>query len=318
MDSDESDFYGDEETVAGLETRVTSFNVAQWWEESNAVHINRRVKKEPLDSTKLHNPYAGVPYAWQLTETVDDFLARLPPGTIEQDDRLPWIFICNPYIDRKVKFEAQNQRSRGNEDEAPEEEGSRLDTLIEGGIERLNILLKFKQGISTTKKSMAAKMREIDLEKREAIQDILGLAHACKIKAGKWMLFCQPKDVDEVWRVVARATANNELGIAAKVAPWNSYNDPTGRKDRLVCVYTADFSDKADVTRVLQKLRELKLIEAMGRPIYYKPDAFTYLGIAYGNHWDVRASIYSSTDLLLNSLPAAHATKPPGKDHQWC
>ncbi|EFQ31804.1 uncharacterized protein GLRG_06779 [Colletotrichum graminicola M1.001] len=178
MDSDESDFYGDEETVAGLETRVTSFNVAQWWKELNAVHINRRVKKEPLDSTKLHNPYAGVPYAWQLTETVDDFLARLPPGTTEHDDRLPWIFICNPYIDRKVKSEAQNQRSRGNEDEAPEEEGSRLDTLIEGGIERLNILLKFKQGISTTKKSMAAKMIEIGLEKKEAIQDILGLAHA--------------------------------------------------------------------------------------------------------------------------------------------
>ncbi|GKT48429.1 uncharacterized protein ColSpa_08610 [Colletotrichum spaethianum] len=89
----------------------------------------------------------------------------------------------------------------------------------------------------------------------------------------QWMLFCQPKDVDEVWRVVARATANNELGVAAKVAPWNPHNDPTGRKDRIVCVYTADFSDKADVTRVLQKLRELRLVEAMGRPIYYKPGA---------------------------------------------
>ncbi|KAK2015366.1 DUF1917-domain-containing protein [Colletotrichum eremochloae] len=277
MDSDESDFYGDEETVAGLETRVAFFNVAQWWEETNAAHINRRVKKEPLDSTKLHNPYAGVPYAWQLTETVDDFLARLPPRTTEQDDDLPWIFICNPYIRRKDKFEAQNQRSRGNEDEAPEEEGSRLDTLIEGGVERLNILLNFKQGVSTTKMSMAAKMREIDKEKKEAIQDILGLAHACKIKAGKWMLFCQPKDVDEVWRVVARATANNELGIAAKVAPWDSHNDPTGRKDRIVCIYTADFSDKADVTRVLQKIQELRLIEAIGRPIYYKPGAYTLI-----------------------------------------
>ncbi|GJC77763.1 UPF0696 protein C11orf68 [Colletotrichum liriopes] len=135
------------------------------------------------------------------------------------------------------------------------------------------------------------------------------------------MLFCQPKDVDEVWRVVARATANNELGIAAKVAPWNPHNDPTGRKDRIVCVYTADFSDKADVTRILQKLRGLRLVETMGRPIYYKPgaytfliwrrcmyvrtnkgrDAFTYLGIASGNHWDVKASIYSSADLLLKS-----------------
>ncbi|GKT48430.1 uncharacterized protein ColSpa_08611 [Colletotrichum spaethianum] len=185
MDSDESDFYGDEEVVAGLEARVTSFDVAQWWKETNAVQITRRVKNEPLDSTKLHNPYAGVPYAWQLTETVNDFLARIPPETTEHSDLLPWIFICNPYINRKVKFEAQNQRSRGNEDEAPEEEGTRLDTLIEGGMERLNILLSFQQGINNTKKSMTAKSREIDQEKREAIQDILGLAYACKIKAGK-------------------------------------------------------------------------------------------------------------------------------------
>lgn len=82
------------------------------------------------------------------------------------------------------------------------------------------------------------------------------------------MIFCQPSEVDEVWRVVARATANNELGIAAKVAPRQ---DATGRKDRIIAVYTADFSDIADVARVLRRLRELKVAEVMGRPIYYKP-----------------------------------------------
>ncbi|KAJ0160518.1 UPF0696 protein C11orf68 -like protein [Colletotrichum tanaceti] len=316
MDSDESDFYGDEDTVVGLESRVTSFDVSQWWEETNAVQVNRRLKKEPPDGTKLHNPYVGIPYAWQLTETVNDFLARLPPETTEYSDKFPWIFICNPYIHRKDKFHAQSQRSRGNEDEAPEEEGSRLDTLIEGGSERLNILLNFKQGTNSTKKSTAVKMREIDQEQKEAARDILSLASACAIKAGKaslltsaWMLFCQPKDVDEVWRVIAKATANNELGIAAKVAPWNPHTDPTGRKDRIVCVYTADFGDKADVTRVLQKLRELRLVETMGRPIYYKPDAFTYLGIAYGNHWGIKASIYSSMDILPISSSTSQRTR---------
>ncbi|CCF47048.1 hypothetical protein CH063_04028 [Colletotrichum higginsianum] len=315
MDSDESDFYGDEDTVVGLESRVTSFDVSQWWEETDAIQISRRVKTEPLDSTKLHNPYAGIPYAWQLTETVNDFLARLPPGTTEHSDKFPWIFICNPYIRRKDKFLAQNQRSRGNEDEAPEEEGSRLDTLIEGGTERLNILLNFKQGINSTKKSTAVKMREIDQEQKEASRDILSLASACRIKAGKWMLFCQPKDVDEVWRVISKATANNELGIAAKVAPWNPHTDPTGRKDRIVCVYTADFGDKADVTRILQKLRELRLVETMGRPIYYKPDAFTYLGIAYGNHWGVKASIYSSMDLLPISSSTSQRMRLSSSSH---
>lgn len=83
------------------------------------------------------------------------------------------------------------------------------------------------------------------------------------------MLFCSPAEVNDVWEMVAKATANNELGLAAKVAPKPVDESP--RKDRLICVYTADFRDRADVGRVLQKLRELRLVEARGRPIYYKP-----------------------------------------------
>lgn len=171
--------------VAGLEARVNSFNVAQWWEETNAIRLNRRVKTEPVDSKKLHNPYAGVPYAWQLSETVDNFLNRLPPETTEWSEEIPWIFICNPYNARKDRFSAQSQFSKGNEDEAPEEEGSQLDTLIEGGTERLNILRNFVNGIQRTTKSKAAKTAEINREKRQAVQDVLSLAHACKIRAGK-------------------------------------------------------------------------------------------------------------------------------------
>lgn len=85
----------------------------------------------------------------------------------------------------------------------------------------------------------------------------------------QWLLFCPASEVNEMWEIVAKATANNELGIASKVAPRSPLEDP--RKDRLLCVYTADFRDKADVGRVLQKLRELKLVESRGRPIYYKP-----------------------------------------------
>lgn len=76
-----------------------------------------------------------------------------------------------------------------------------------------------------------------------------------------------------MWEIVAKATANNELGIAAKVAPRSPLEDP--RKDRILCIYTTDFGDKADVGRVLQKMRELKLVEARGRPIYYKPGKFS-------------------------------------------
>lgn len=86
------------------------------------------------------------------------------------------------------------------------------------------------------------------------------------------MLFCSAQEVNDVWATVAHATAANELGIAAKVAPKPLDGD--SRRERLVCIYTADFKDKADVGRVLQKLRELKLVENRTRAIYYKPGQF--------------------------------------------
>ncbi len=83
------------------------------------------------------------------------------------------------------------------------------------------------------------------------------------------MLFCDVLEVNEVWDIVAKATANNELGIAAKVAPRPEQND--SRKDRLICVYTKDFMDKIDVGRVVQRLKELRLADGKLRKIYYKP-----------------------------------------------
>jgi len=79
------------------------------------------------------------------------------------------------------------------------------------------------------------------------------------------MLFVDPSEINEVWKVVARYTARNEFGIAAKVAPDSGEN-----KDRLICVYTTDFTDMKDVTRIAQKMKDVGLIDAR-KPIYYKP-----------------------------------------------
>jgi hypothetical protein len=79
------------------------------------------------------------------------------------------------------------------------------------------------------------------------------------------MLFCDPLEINAVWSVIARATANNELGIAAKVAP----DDGDNRKPRLMCIYTKDFNDMDDVARVVRKMRDLKLVE-IKKAIYYK------------------------------------------------
>lgn len=76
-----------------------------------------------------------------------------------------------------------------------------------------------------------------------------------------------------MWAKVAHATANGELGIAAKISPRE---DPD--RQRLVCVYTRDFNDKDDVARVLNQLEELDLVhEGQKRQICYKTGGCTTL-----------------------------------------
>lgn len=72
--------------------------------------------------------------------------------------------------------------------------------------------------------------------------------------------------MNAVWAVIARGTANNELGIAAKVSP----DDGDDRKSRVICVYTKDFTDTKDVSRVVHKLKELGVIDLRGKSIHYK------------------------------------------------
>ena len=126
---------------------------------------------------------------------------------------------------------------------------------------------------------------------------------------GKWMLFPNVQNVDAIWARVAQGTVEGNLGIAAKVAVDSSEirgEEERGGKGRLVCVYTYDAEDKEDVRRVLRGLEGLKVSpqgeggkgaeEGKGKGIYYKCDAFTHLGIAGGNQWGLRASLYGSLD----------------------
>jgi hypothetical protein len=109
------------------------------------------------------------------------------------------------------------------------------------------------------------------------------------------MLFPPPEDITRVWRLVVEAVINDKLGPTAKVAPGEGKS-----KDRLICVYTKDFRDKADVLRVLQELVSMELVGS-GHGIYYKSDPYTYLDI-YSNTasmYGLQASLYSSFKMLV-------------------
>jgi len=111
---------------------------------------------------------------------------------------------------------------------------------------------------------------------------------------GKWLIFVPRESVDEVWKRVKRATEAGRLGIEAKV----STSCPSGYKstDHVICVYTRDFRDKADVAKTLKGLREIGL---MGK-LYYKTDQATLSGL-YAKEGPFtkkkqRTSLYSSDD----------------------
>ena len=88
--------------------------------------------------------------------------------------------------------------------------------------------------------------------------DIMAAAQKTGCTTGKWLLFVGIEDVDFVWGKVARGTAAEELGVAAKVAAKGA--DGEGGKERLICVYTADFEDRRDAGRVLRGLKEKGLL----------------------------------------------------------
>lgn len=94
---------------------------------------------------------------------------------------------------------------------------------------------------------------------------------------------------------------------------------------RVICVYTADCEDVEEVKRVCLRLQEMGLageeVKAGGpslrggaesrkgkdmrggggaknQAIYYKCDAWTHLGLKGGNRWALKASMYSSREML--------------------
>ena len=74
------------------------------------------------------------------------------------------------------------------------------------------------------------------------------------VATGKWLLFARRPFVDAAWCAVRFLTARGVLGLSAKVAPA-SHSAP-GRDDHVICVYTSNHNDVADVMRVLLTLRD--------------------------------------------------------------
>ncbi len=89
---------------------------------------------------------------------------------------------------------------------------------------------------------------------------------------GKWLVFVGRDNVDDVWSKIAQAVKKGALGSSAKVSTAKPNANAKDPSTHVICVYTYDSDDLADVKRVRQALRDL----GIERPIGYKTDAATH------------------------------------------
>jgi Domain of unknown function (DUF1917) len=229
-----------------------------------------------LDATphKRYNPWEGDEMAKQLDETLDTFLSRLPPSTTTVTSG-PWIWIANPFFSHsRLQSDVAGFKTSGNE-------------LLQQYMHRK---ANFEAQNPGRPPNSITRMLNADREWLE--RSIIDLAKSKGVTDGKWMLFPSTHMVDDIWRRVAMATLDGTLGYAAKVATDNGSD-----RQRLICVYTEDFTDEKDVQRVLDKMQELNLVKGE-QGIYYKCDAYTNLNIMSGNDYKLQASMYSSKEML--------------------
>ncbi len=90
---------------------------------------------------------------------------------------------------------------------------------------------------------------------------------------GKWLIFIDKSDVNEMWAKIKKATEEGKLGNASKVA--TAKPSPLGEQDtKVICVYTYDWTDDKDVKRIREELKKLGMVNK----IPYKSDEDTLSG----------------------------------------
>jgi len=93
-------------------------------------------------------------------------------------------------------------------------------------------------------------------------------------RSGKWLIFVDPENVNEVWAKIKDAVEEGKLGNSAKVSTAKP-NPLAGKSDaKVICVYTYDWTDEKDVKRIREELRKLGITNK----IPYKADEDTLSG----------------------------------------
>lgn len=98
-------------------------------------------------------------------------------------------------------------------------------------------------------------------------------------RSGKWLIWLSSETIDRYWQKIKEAVEQGKLGDQAKVSTAASARVKQG-KPHVICVYTYDYEDTADVMRVRSALRDL----GIRREIIYKADEDTHY-MRYGSNY---------------------------------
>lgn len=74
---------------------------------------------------------------------------------------------------------------------------------------------------------------------------------------GKWLIFAPIARIDNMWSKIKSATEEGRFGKLSKVATAKPNFNASDSKTKVICVYTYDWTDKEDVMRIRQDLRQL-------------------------------------------------------------
>lgn len=94
------------------------------------------------------------------------------------------------------------------------------------------------------------------------------------VRSGKWLIFVERENVDEVWFKVKKAVEEGRLGDSAKVSTAKPNPLASDPKKYVICIYTYDWTDEKDVRRIREELRKLSIV----KKIPYKSDEDTLSG----------------------------------------
>ncbi len=94
-------------------------------------------------------------------------------------------------------------------------------------------------------------------------------------KAGKWLVFVPVERIDATWTRIKEAVEQGRLGGTAKVATAKKSELQVNPAERVICVYTDDWTDEYEVRRVHAELYDL----GCTWPMSYKTDSDTLAGI---------------------------------------